>query len=266
MGSNIESTVFINNTNRKNRKLTDAEGIRLKSEPACYIIENQETKNLYVGSTKNISRRISKHLTSLKSNSHSNKNLQNDFNNTDDKDKIIVYISPYKTLDEARNEEQLILDEGHGSDIMLNISNNARAPNSGYDRTDIITKTKITINTSEHKEKVSLESKQRWQNEEFRKKSIKSMGENIEVDGVSYGSVREASRETGFCIATIRNNLIDGKASSKTFKLTKRKVSVRGIIYNTVTEAANALNVATNTMTWRCQNQDDIWKDHFYLD
>lgn len=265
MGPNIESTTFINNPNRKSRKLIEAEGIRLNSKPACYIIENHETKNLYVGSTKNISKRINKHLTSLKSNKHSNKNLQNDFNNTDDKDEIFVYISPCETVDEARNQEQLMLDEGHGSGIMLNISNNARAPNSGYDRTSIIAKTKITINTPEYKEKVSLESKQRWQNEEFRKKSIKSMGENVEVDGVFYGSVREASRETGHSIATIRSRLQNGKASLDDIQPLTKKVSANGIIYNSVHEASIACGVADNTMTWRCQNKNENWEKYFYI-
>ena len=52
---------------------------------------------------------------------------------------------------------------------------------------------------------------------------IRSMGQNVTVDGIEYGSVRQASRETGVAVKTIRDRLIDNKCSLDDVRNRKKK-------------------------------------------
>lgn len=219
----METDFFLDNKKRVARKLMKAEDVRLLSEPACYVIENKETNKLYVGSTKNMSHRINSHRQMLNNNIHSNKNLQEEFNNCKDKNNFIVHVCPEKTVEEARDREQLILDEGFTTGILLNISDNSRTPNSGYDRQESIEKMTKSKNTEEYKTKVSQEASERWKDLELRNKMIRSMGQNVTVDGIEYGSVRQASRETGVAVKTIRDRLIDNKCSLDDVRNRKKK-------------------------------------------
>ena len=45
-----------------------------------YIISNNKSENVYIGQSKNIEKRIIAHFSHLRNNYHSNKNMQNEFN------------------------------------------------------------------------------------------------------------------------------------------------------------------------------------------
>ena len=184
----MKSDCFLDSENTIARKLIKAEGVRLNKNPACYIIENKESKNIYVGSTKNISARINHHKYNLEAGIHPNINLQREYDLCIDKNHFIVHVLPLRTIDQARDREQLILDEGHGTDILLNISDNARNTTSGYDRSEAYAKTAAATRTPEARARQSKESSERWNDPEQRRKMIAAMGENITVDGVQYGS------------------------------------------------------------------------------
>lgn len=262
----MKSDCFLNHDNVVARKLVKAEDVRLSKNPACYIIENKETGNIYVGSTKNISARVNKHKYNLEAGIHSNANLQKEYDSCVDKNHFIVHVLPLRTVDEARDREQLVLDEGHGTDTLLNISDNARNPSSGYDRTEVYRKTTEFKRTPEARERQSKQTLERWNDPVKRKELISAMGENIVVDGVKYGSVREAGRETGVSIAAIRNRLVDGSCSLSDINPTTRAVSCEGVVYPTVHAAAVAHGIKDNTMTYRLQSESDTWKAFFYLD
>ncbi len=259
----MEPKHFLDNEKRKSRKLLVAEGMRLERKPACYVIENRETGSEYVGSTKNISARINGHRWRLFNNQHPNKNLQKEFNDCEDKNNFIIHISPEETVDIARDREQMSLDKNFGSDHLLNISNNARAPALGYDRTLTIEKMKKTKNTEEYRAKTSRDSIARWEDPVIRKKTIASMGQNVVVDGIRYGSVREASRETGAGIKTIRDRLVNDTCSLGDVK-GKRPVICNGVEFESVTDAAKAHGIKCNTMIARLKNSGNNWKNFNY--
>lgn len=260
----MESNFFTDNKNRVARKLLRAEGVVLGNQPACYAVENKETSNFYVGSTKNISKRVNSHLQMLKNNKHSNQKLQDEFNNCQDKNNFVVHVSFEESVETAIEREQQVLDEGYGTDVLLNISDNAKNPLSGYDRTHALNKLNEFSKTSENRERVGAESKERWKNPDLRKQMIRSMGENVVVDGVEYGSVREASRETGVCIESIRSRIKDGQCSLKDLASTTKAVVCEGTEYKSVVEAAEAYGVKPNTMTYRLKSDSTNWKEFSY--
>ena len=260
----MKSDFFLDNPKRVVRKLISAEGLIIQNIPACYAIENVETGNFYVGSTKALSKRISKHKYMLECNIHSNRNLQDEYNNCKDKNNFLVHASIEENKEAALDREQLILDEGHGADMLLNIASDARRPSMGYDRSESYEKTAKEARTPEKRAKVSREAKERWKDPVLRKKMIKSMGENVIVDGVNYGSVREASRETNISIKTVRLRLQNGSCILDDIKPIRRKVKCENKIYNSVTEAASTYGIKCNTMIYRLQSDSPTWKDFNY--
>jgi len=248
------------------RKIVRADGVHLPKKPAHYLIINEETGNSYVGSTKNAAMRINHHMSDLKSGTHSNTRLQAEFDQAKNKDRIVVHVTPAPDVETARDEEQKVLDRFHGSSALLNVSDNARAPSSGYDRTAVVAKMKETKNTPEYKARVSEKSKAMWETPGYRERHIADVGEAVVIDGKKYNSVREASRECGVAIATIRSRMNNGnEVTLADMRKPSRKVSANGVIYDTVTLAANACSIACNTMTHRCQSNNPSMKDFFYV-
>lgn len=262
----METPYFQDVKERVARKLVNAESVKVNNRPACYTIYNNETGNCYVGSTSKIGNRVNQHKQTLAKGNHSNKNLQKEYDELKDKESMVVHIALMDTVEEAKQREQLILDEGFDSGVLLNVSNNAYCPSKGYDRADCTAKTTATKNTPECKLKTSITSTANWKNEELRRKMIYAMGENVEVNGTQYGSVREASRKTGFSALTIRQRLVDGKAEMTDVKPPTRKVCISGVMYDSVNAAAAAEGVAGNTMVYRLKNENDRWKDYNYAD
>lgn len=261
------SNYFLDNPNRLFRKLCDKNENLFKQSPACYIIENIENGYFYVGSTRNILSRAANHSYYLNKNKHSNKNLQEQFNNCFNKDNFIIHVCPTENIEDAIEREQLILDEGFNSGILLNISDNARTPASGYDRSEVIRKLTEFNSLPEIKHKTSLRFKRLWENTAFRNNIIDKNGEKVIVDGIEYLSVREASRKTNITIQTLRREMVNGQVSSSDcIQKSKKKVSCEGSKYETVKEAANAYGIKANTMTYRLKSSDKKWDTFVYFD
>lgn len=82
-----------------------------------------------IGSTNNIKRRLSEHLSLLKNNKHSNKLMQGAYN----KYKSLTYtvLQAFETRKEAYEHEQVLLDEYYRSSGYLMMSNKATGWMSG---------------------------------------------------------------------------------------------------------------------------------------
>lgn len=256
---------FLKNKDIVVRKIIGSEGVRLKKVPACYVIENKITGNIYIGSTRNISGRVNHHKFYLSVGMHSNSNLQKEYDNCLFKSNIIIHVLFLASIEEARDMEQALLDEEFNSGNVMNISNNARYQ-SGYDRTKIIAKLVEFNRLPQVKEALSIRTKELWASEEGRKMFIKAIGQNVVVDGIEYGSVREASRQTGTSIESIRRRLVNNVCSLNDIRPKQKRVSCEGVIYPSVSKAAEVYGIMDNTMTYRLQNTSNAWKDFIYLD
>lgn len=90
---------------------------------AAYVFYNPDTKQAYVGSTKDALYREKKHLQALKNNRHPNYKFQLAYNRNPNF--IFMYVH-MNTRDEATEAEQKLIDEFYGLPFFLNISNDAR--------------------------------------------------------------------------------------------------------------------------------------------
>lgn len=271
------------------RLLFFGEYASLGNGPAMYVITNPLTRAFYIGSTKCIRRRLFNHTHLLKNNTHSNKLLQKEFNELwNPKEMLMVSIEFHATVEEATIAEQKYLNEHYSETNCLNVMGIAHGPKRSG--SSIVSKTLIEsdkyrqyfnkrysdpntapllkyIRTQEAYQKKSEVAIFSWRRPEYRKAMIDLLGHTVIVGGVRYSSVREASRMTGVSILTIRSRMIDGnEISIQDIRKPFRKVSVKGIVYDSVNEAAYALGVKANTMTWRCQNASPNWSDHFYIE
>jgi group I intron endonuclease len=84
------------------KELTNTYGY---SKEGTYLIKGAVSGKAYIGSSNDISRRISEHLRYLKSGNHGNKDLQKDFNNGESFRWAIIYLGP-----EYRKIEAQIID------------------------------------------------------------------------------------------------------------------------------------------------------------
>lgn len=89
---------------RKGDHFKYGEFSKYNNTPAIYGLKCKITNKIYIGSTKNIQHRLSKHFSLLYSNEHSNKRLQQDYNEYGyDNFEIIIYNdNPVNLLEEER--------------------------------------------------------------------------------------------------------------------------------------------------------------------
>lgn len=182
---------------------------------ACYIIRHKTTNKFYVGSTKDYLARKAHHKWSLKNSSCRCKALQELYDIEKDFDLFewTVYICDDRET--AYKIEDVLIKEGARGNLMLNSSLDARSPISGI---------KIT---EEMRNKATENHKKNFQNPEFRSKfsdSIKKawdapgrrerrsgagnpFAKALTVDGVLYGSVKDAERSLGLNEKTIRKRV-----------------------------------------------------------
>ena len=253
----MESNFFLDNiNNRIILKLVDLRLLCVPLLPACYAIENNKTGCFYVGSTNNVNLRLKNHLSELERSVHRNRNLQKNYDEND-KDNFIVHISLETSVENAQEREQCILNEGINSGILFNIASNAVNPLAANSIPQF-------SKSKEGRILASKLSKERWKNSLLRSKMISSMGENIVVDGVEYNSVREASRETGVAVQTIRSRLHNGNCSLLDIRPKTRKVICEGKIYSSISEAAAEYGIKINTMIARLKSKSPLWKDFNY--
>lgn len=172
---------------------------------ATYIITCSATNDFYIGSTKDIYKRIQRHRNLLNSNRHYTKKLQDSFNKSNKIlfDIIIIYVND---REQAFDLEQLLLDKYINTPGCLNQLPNSRS-SLGHKYSDeykknmsLVTKNKIF--TEEHKNKISV-SKTNEQNKKLCIENSLKTSKPISINGVVYKSLSEASRTLNIDISLI---------------------------------------------------------------
>ena len=92
-------------------------------QPGVYFIVDIDSEKTYIGSTGNLNRRRSEHLSELKRNKHYCGELQKLYSEGRSLELTVI---PLETKQEAEEMEQRLLDEFHASGVLLNKSSLAR--------------------------------------------------------------------------------------------------------------------------------------------
>ncbi len=192
-----------------------------KIQSGTYILRDLVFGKIYIGSSENIYRRISKHKLLIGNKKHENKNFNELLKNTSIKDfELIIIFTPNRNI--AFEIEQLLVNKYKNSGNLLNIANDVRYAMKGH------------IFSDEHKRKISQSNKGRLISEEHkhllsnfqktnpaaissRQKLLDNKKRKIKVFGVEYESLTEAGQKSGFSESFLRRNVDNEKCNDVTW-------------------------------------------------
>ncbi len=182
---------------------------------AVYTLEHIPSGKIYVGMTGNAIQRRSLHKHYLKNDKHPTPALQALFNRDPDWDnnwRWTTYV--VKTKEDAESVEQTFANTFADQVRLLNQSTNTRSPITHNLRNPVVAeKRRIALKkynlrdpaaTAARGEKMA---KERWSDAENRKAwsgAGNPFAKAVTIDGVRYGSVKDAVKAVGVCEKTIR--------------------------------------------------------------
>lgn len=143
------------------------------NKSGIYKIINHSNGRFYIGSCKRFKQRASEHHGDLRTNRHSNKFLQNDWNKCDENcfEFIVVEVLE-KSEEERRAKEQTLLDQSY--DNQKNCYNIAKT-------TEAIPRRVFSNDPDITKKVLSEKSKAMWKNPATRKKILKRKNEAMKT-------------------------------------------------------------------------------------
>lgn len=168
---------------------------RNHSHPAAYVLKQDVTDKLYVGSTENLHKRINAHRNYLQNGIHRNRNLQEAF---DEDSRFSLSFTETKTKEEALVIEQKMLDNLIPTGKLLNIATNVYKAGLDVTRSEE-TKQKLRelttkqFSSTESREKHSEISKKLWQDPVFREKNLQTCKDSFTRERLQ--QVSETSKE-----------------------------------------------------------------------
>lgn len=185
----------------------------LTGQPAVYVIEHIETDKVYIGSTKNLLRRCKENINCLENNKHKNKPLQQAYNKNNN---INIYYNTCDSKEEADFLEQKVVTILNKHDKVFNLAVidtkiTGRGRKLSEEHKNILKNSNINrVVTNETKLKMRQSQLQYCQSEkgiERINKLIEDRSKPIELSGVKYKSMSEASRQLNVSWSTINRRI-----------------------------------------------------------
>lgn len=211
------------------------------SHPAAYALTHKSTGLHYVGSTGDLYTRIVQHKKMLRYGKHKNGNLQKAY----DEDPVFsLSFVETETKEDAVIIEQTLLDQLKPKGLLFNIAIDAVNPNQGLQVSDEV-KERLRdaafnqFSTPQAKKQHSDLIKKKWQDEEYRNKHI----------GVKHSDERVAKNSQ-----TVKALWQDPEYRKKMMERGGLKISIDGVVYNSIAEAARLLGISEGCISYRCKS------------
>lgn len=222
--------------------LMSDKGISLK-HPAFYVISHVKSQSFYMGSTGNMGKRKHHHACTLVNNKHHNRRLQELYASDPS-----FYIDIYKfnSLEIAREIEQRYITHYLGNPLCCNISVDACHPTRGRPL------------SQENKNGISSALTNRKMNDEWRKKLSNAKLGTTQSEGTKSKRI-QSLKEAAL------NNPWQRKAAEASALLRSKKVSIKGIIYNSITSAKNELGLHYDFIKRRLDSDKPEYVDWFVV-
>lgn len=258
----------------------------------AYLIKHIPTGSFYIGSTGDLKYRLRKHREALRRGDHPNSRLQ-ELCNPNPLFSVTFYPivddgSEFRILREkAYDKEQELLDLHWGSELLLNRSNDARDPLA-----------EIVTNSPESNLKRSVSMIKRWEDEEYRnrvsrllaehRKTPKARQRQSEISKAFWSDPTQRERQSRAMndpetmAENIRKNKErweDPEHRSKMLAMRNtpeyqekfrqgirarmKQVSIKGVIYESLIDAARKLQMRVATIGARCRSQK--FPDYFIV-
>lgn len=214
-----------------------------------YVIEHVKSGNWYVGSTNDLVRRKRENLNSLSAGTSHNPTLQKLYNDSPEL-RWRFYIT--KDREQAFAVEQQIIDSAI---TLVNIAKDACNPGIGHINPEGWAKMISERNkgnryaagrevTAEQRERLSKLHKGKTISEEHR------AAVSAKLKGVAQSAELIEARRMAL------------RASDK---IKRKHPTINGVTYQSVVDAAHALNISKSTVKFRIKSKTEEWKDWYYL-
>lgn len=247
----------------------------------AYFIRNRVSGKIYVGSTESITARLNAHRFMLRTNTHRNKALQSLFKmaNLSIFD-FCVFVTDNR--EEAYDIEQALLDRFHGTAVCFNVAKDARKASLGISMSEDVRTKLLSANVGrkhspEHirkrVESIRLHAPHVFADTENKRLALAKYNRDKVVTDETKEKLRQAnlgkkhSEETRKKMSvTRRNNPLSGEGLERALKAQRKRVSIEGVIYDSMDDAATALKVSRKTIYNRLHNRYGTHDNYFYLE
>lgn len=248
---------------------------RFIKNPGVYAIINNFSNKLYIGSSSNINKRLTKHLCTLKNNVHSNRLLQKEFNENPN---ITIITLPLKNKEEAVIIEQEYLDKLKDSNRLLNISSDAKCSGKNWTNRDsiIVNETKRKISeklknrefSAETRNKISEALKGKKLSEETKEKIRqanigKKLPNHVKEKLLLANKGIKRSVEVCKKISESKKGMVISEDWKKRLsEMSKRKpVMIDGERFNSLKEASKRYNITPEGVSARIKSNSERFKN-----
>lgn len=173
--------------------------MRIPDKPGQYTLTHIKSEFFYVGSTRNLRKRLYQHKSDLIRGVHTNQKLQKVFRSWDDFEIEFVITT---TVDAARDLEQTLLDTCIQHLLCCNVASDAR----GIFKAGELPEEHLTRLTEANRGRKGLgrtlgtkleNPRSAEANAKQRDTMTKLFGKRLEIDGVVYDSIQDAARTLG---------------------------------------------------------------------
>lgn len=215
-----------------------------------YLMEHPATGKYYVGSSSDLLKRKSSHLSALSRGAHICTALQAAYT-ADPTFKWTFWICG--TREYAYELEQQLLDQIFEKGIQLNTAPKAIHPSLGLTR------------SQEWRDKISKRNKNnqyakgmKYTDEQRAANSARQKGKKRDPALVEATAAKLRGRPQSAELIAKRRQVMLNKAF-------KRPVMVNGVQYDSTVHAADSLGIKRSTMLYRIQSDSPTWNDYKYL-
>jgi group I intron endonuclease len=184
-----------------------------------YLIRNINNNKCYIGSSNNLEYRKCMHFSKLKHNKHINQHLQNSYNKYGKESFIFTIIEECECMKEILlDREQYYINTMNPEYNILKIAGSTLGFNHSIETKLKISNSTIGIKKSkEHCENIKNSQKGKTLTDEHKQKLSESAKNRtkqghttkINIDGINYDSLKEASELLGIKYNTLQRRLVN---------------------------------------------------------
>lgn len=261
-------------------------GVQTKPVYSCYVLTHLPTGKFYIGSAANPAGRKAMHMWKLKTNQHHNSKVQQLWNSDPNQKNWQWKFVPFDGRESARKYEQDLIDlHWNKTDLLLNLSSSVydaiNALMTPEVRAKAIASITATSRLPQNRDATAARFKAMW-SDPNRRSAIAGGGnpfaKAIIVDGIRYGSVKEAQTTLSRAEKTLRKLANDPKcltvvwADPQNVTVPKvvsadngvpKSISIKGIVYSSVAAAIRA--IGGSPKTWRDRANSESCSDVFWV-
>lgn len=229
--------------------------------PGIYFISSPDSDKVYVGSTGNLARRRSQHYHDLQK-GHDNPNLKELLDKHDRDSFRFTSMEIYTDRETLYQVEQHLYDLLREKDLILNVGLDIKAAWKGR---EIPVETRALmalarIGTPAHENQLKAMGKL-WEDPNFRKRRSESARKKWE-DPDFRQKMLEANLGTTHSEEHKRKI---SEALKGTLQVKSRSVSVRGVVYPSVSHAETGSGIPGGTLRRWLDSNNEKYKDFFYM-